>query len=59
VFLQTKKSTFHFTGDCSGKKGLSNENPVRAEIAANPEEYLYSFARNYSGEKGLIDIVFV
>jgi len=34
-------------------------NPVRAEIVANPEEYLYSSARDYSGEKGLVNIDFV
>ena len=31
-------------------------NPVKQEIVARPEEYLYSSARNYAGERGLIDI---
>ena len=32
-------------------------NPVRQEIVEQPEDYLYSSARNYSGMKGLIDII--
>jgi putative transposase len=36
-----------------------HDNPVRAELVANPEEYLYSSARDYAGEKGLVEIVFV
>jgi hypothetical protein len=34
-------------------------NPVRSELVANPEEYLYSSARDYSGEKGLVNIELV
>jgi len=45
-FLEQKMDYIHF-------------NPVRAEIVANPEEYLYSSARDYSGEKGLVNIDFV
>lgn len=33
-----------------------HQNPVRAEIVARAEDYLYSSALNYSGEKGLIDV---
>jgi hypothetical protein len=29
------------------------------ELEANPEEYLYSSACDYAGEKGLVEIVFV
>ncbi len=36
-----------------------HNNPVRAEIVPEPEEYLYSSAKDYAGEKGLVDIVFV
>jgi putative transposase len=36
-----------------------HNNPVRAEIVGNPEEYLYSSARDYGGEKGLATIEFV
>ena len=36
-----------------------HENPVRAEIVANPVDYLYNSARDYAGEKGLVDIDFV
>ncbi|MEI8112866.1 MAG: hypothetical protein WCI54_04515 [Bacteroidia bacterium] len=33
--------------------------PVRAELVANPEEYLYTPIRVYSVEKGLVEILFV
>jgi hypothetical protein len=33
-----------------------HENPVRSGIVENPEDYLYSSARNYSGMKGLIEV---
>jgi REP element-mobilizing transposase RayT len=36
-----------------------HNNPVKAEIVAEPHEYLYSSAKDYAGEKGLLDIVFV
>ncbi len=36
-----------------------HNNPLRAEIVANPEDYLYSSAKDYSGEKGLVNIEFV
>ena len=35
-----------------------HENPVREGIVESAEEYLYSSARDYSGRKGLLDIVF-
>lgn len=34
-----------------------HQNPVEAEIVDEPEHYLYSSARDYAGEKGLIDVV--
>lgn len=34
-----------------------HENPVKAEILSLPEHYLYSSARNYIGEKGILDVV--
>ncbi|RDV14522.1 transposase [Pontibacter diazotrophicus] len=34
-----------------------HQNPVKAEIATEPEHYLYSSARDYAGEKGLLDII--
>jgi len=46
LFLEQKMDYIHY-------------NPVRAEIVANPEEYLYSSARDYAGEKGLVNIEFV
>lgn len=33
-----------------------HNNPVKAGWVAKPEEYLYSSARNYAGEEGLIDV---
>ena len=34
-----------------------HDNPVRAGIVERPEEYLYSSAKNYAGEEGLIEII--
>jgi hypothetical protein len=33
-----------------------HNNPVEAGIVERPEEYIYSSAKFYSGEKGLLDI---
>ena len=38
------------------KLNYIHQNPVRAEIVARPEDYLYSSALNYAGEKGLLDV---
>jgi Transposase and inactivated derivatives len=34
-----------------------HNNPVRAGIVTNPEDYLYSSARNYAGIDSLLDII--
>ncbi|MBS2098525.1 hypothetical protein [Carboxylicivirga linearis] len=34
-----------------------HNNPVKAEWVANAEDYLYGSAINYSGGKGLLDVV--
>ena len=34
-------------------------NPVEAGLVDNPEEYVYSSARDYAGNKGLVDIKFL
>jgi len=34
----------------------THENPVRALIVAKPHEYLFSSARDYSGEKGFVHV---
>ncbi len=34
-------------------------NPVESGIVENPEDYLYSSARDYAGVKGLVDIEFL
>lgn len=31
-------------------------NPVRAGLVENPQEYIYSSAKNYAGEKGLVTV---
>lgn len=36
----------------------THENPVRALIVAEPQEYLFSSARDYAGEKGYVDVQF-
>lgn len=36
-----------------------HNNPVEAGIVDRPESYLYSSARDYTGQKGLIDISFI
>ena len=49
----------HSTDFLDQKMEYIHNNPLRAEIVANPEDYLYSSARDYSGEKGLVNIEFV
>jgi putative transposase len=39
------------------KLAYIHNNPVRAMIVGNPEDYLFSSARNYSGASSLIDVV--
>ena len=41
------------------KLNYIHENPVRAGIVEKPEDYLYSSARNYCGQKGLIEVDFL
>ena len=36
-----------------------HNNPVKAGICYTPEDYKYSSAGDYAGEKGLLDIVFI
>lgn len=38
------------------KLGYIHMNPVKDGIVEQPEHYLYSSARNYSGTKGLLEI---
>ncbi len=38
---------------------IFTNNPVTAEIVDEPEHYLYSSARDYIGEKGLIDVILI
>jgi hypothetical protein len=34
-----------------------HNNPVRSGIVVNPEDYLYSSARNYAGLESIIDVI--
>jgi hypothetical protein len=36
-----------------------HENPVVSGFVSKPEDYLYSSARNYTGEKGLLEIILI
>jgi len=36
-----------------------HQNPVRAGIVENAEDYLYSSARNYAGIKGVLDVMVI
>ncbi len=47
----------HTTAFLEEKMNYIHNNPVNAELVANPEDYLYSSARDYSGEKGLVEII--
>ena len=40
------------------KLAYIHKNPVRAEIVAEPDHYLYSSAANYAGQKGLLEVLF-
>jgi putative transposase len=46
----------HSTAFLEEKMDYIHNNPVRAKIVANPVDYLYSSARDYAGEKGLVNI---
>ena len=39
------------------KLGYIHNNPVAQEIVSRPEDYLYSSAMDYAGEKGLIEVI--
>jgi putative transposase len=46
-----------FTNDMIDQRlNYIHENPVRAGVVENAEDYLYSSARNYAGKKGLLEI---
>lgn len=49
----------HTTAFLEEKMNDIHNNPVKAELVGRPEDYLYSSARDYSGEKGLVEILFV
>ena len=49
----------HSTAFLDEKMNYIHNNPVKAELVVNPEDYLYSSARDYAGDKGLIEIELV
>ena len=49
----------HSTAFLDEKMDYIHNNPVKAELVANPEDYLYSSACDYAGQKGLVAIEFV
>lgn len=36
-----------------------HNNPVEQQITENPEEYIYSSAKHYAGQKGLLDVILI
>lgn len=49
----------HTTGFLEEKMNYIHNNPVKAELVGRAEDYLYSSARDYGGEKGLVEIILV
>jgi len=49
----------HLTPFLDEKMAYIHNNPVKAEVVAKPEDYLYSSARDFAGEKGLVNIEFI
>ena len=41
------------------KINYTHDNPVRALIVSRQEDYLFSSARDYAGEKGLVNVQIV
>jgi putative transposase len=53
------ETAIYFVDFFNQKLNYIHMNPVRAEIVTEPHHYLYSSAMNYSGEKGLLDVLFI
>ena len=49
----------HSTPFMEQKLEYIHENPVKAEIVEYAQDYLYSSARNYADEPGLLDVVLI
>jgi hypothetical protein len=49
----------HKPGMLKKRLNYTHENPVRAGIVDNAEDYVYSSARDYCGRKGLVKVVLV
>ena len=48
--------TIHSYDFYKEKLNYIHMNPVRQEIVEKPEDYVYSSARNYCGQRGMIDV---
>ena len=48
--------TIHSYDFYKEKLNYIHKNPVRQEIVEKPEDYVYSSARNYCGQRGMIDV---
>lgn len=49
----------HSTAFLEQKLEYIHENPVKAELVENAEEYIHSSAKNYTGEAGLLKIILI
>ncbi|MCF6171028.1 MAG: transposase [Bacteroidales bacterium] len=49
----------HSTSFLEQKVNYIHENAVQAEMVDNAHEYIYSSAKNYAGEPGLIDVALI
>jgi len=49
----------HTTAFLEEKMNYIHNNPVRVELVERAEDYLYSSARDYAGEKGLVKMIMV
>ena len=56
---QPKELLSHHGSFMMEKLDYIHNNPVKAGIVENPEDYIYSSARDYAGMKGLIPIEFL
>jgi len=48
----------HTTAFLDEKMNYIHNNPVKVELVGRPEDYLYSSALDYAGEKGLVEILY-
>lgn len=49
----------HSTAFLEQKLEYIHENPVKAELVENAEEYIHGSAKNYTGEAGLLKVILI